>query len=227
MPTAQNDYRHLLLSQNWTDVQWSEWCEHENLIEGLNTIQPHLFVASKCRVYVYVYNIVCMEPEMYNHNNVTLFANVVLEPFFTPFFTATPSMRIHEDVCRNTRESQNVQFTFLQDIRVVSIKCWVIYLIIDRGLISHIAEIFKISWENSFFTLKIFDGTLRNRTSHLKSNMEKSICVMWEVNAAKHTKEKKNIHSHSPDIAYFFLVELSFFSIETKRQKQYYKFDVW
>lgn len=76
--------------KNWTDAQWSEWCEHENLIEGLNTIQPHLFVAS-----------MLYEPKFYvlykattrraysslrctcNHNNVTLFANVVLEPFFT------------------------------------------------------------------------------------------------------------------------------------------------
>lgn len=30
--------------------------------------------------------------EMYNHNNVTLFANVVLEPFFTPFLL--PNARI-------------------------------------------------------------------------------------------------------------------------------------
>lgn len=73
-------------------------------------------------------NAVCMfmyttsyarQPEMYNHNNVTLFANVVLEPFFTPFFTATPWG------CEHTRESQNVHFTFLQEIRVVAIKCWV------------------------------------------------------------------------------------------------------
>lgn len=117
MPAAQNDYRHLLLSQNWTGAQWSEWCEHENLIEGLNTIQPHLLVASKC---VHIQHTAlsihtCTKFEMYNHNNVTLFANVVLEPFFTPFLLPWCEARMWAEQRREH---------FYRMCRGSAIKCW-------------------------------------------------------------------------------------------------------